>query len=404
MSASSRSGGVAPIMEVGHVKQNHQDRRSAKELEEMRQAGTAPPAIDSEGKTINPHIPQYVSDAPWYVDSGKVGLQHQYRKNTEEPAQKEPFNNKRQRVSKERSRKGYNANDCENCGAGGHKKKDCMEPPRKRGAKFTHDVVQFDTVALHNGGESFSTKRDKWKNYDTGNYAQVVKRFQKIEEARNQQRAEEARKKLRAKQAARQAKRAARQEKGEDASDSDSSSSDDDFDDDVDGMADGGEVIQKRGENKKSVSRNLRIREDTAKYMLNLDVNSAYYDPKSRAMREAPNPDNKSQYQGDNFTRSSGASRKQTEVERFVWDAQRKGHMHIMDAAAAPSQAAILAKQYKEKMAKLQQAKKDSLQNAYGKQSKANPDLLVSAASEQYVEYDEHGEAIKTQGKLVHKS
>lgn len=36
--------------------------------------------------------------------------------------------------------------------------------------------------------------------------------------------------------------------------------------------------------------RNLRIREDTAKYLLNLDPNSAYYDPKSRSMREDPNP------------------------------------------------------------------------------------------------------------------
>jgi pre-mRNA-processing factor SLU7 len=36
--------------------------------------------------------------------------------------------------------------------------------------------------------------------------------------------------------------------------------------------------------------RNLRIREDTAKYLLNLDANSAHYDPKSRSMREDPNP------------------------------------------------------------------------------------------------------------------
>lgn len=34
--------------------------------------------------------------------------------------------------------------------------------------------------------------------------------------------------------------------------------------------------------------RNLRIREDTAKYLYNLDPNSAYYDPKSRSMRENP--------------------------------------------------------------------------------------------------------------------
>jgi len=33
-----------------------------------------------------------------------------------------------------------------------------------------------------------------------------------------------------------------------------------------------------------------RIREDTAKYLRNLDTNSAYYDPKTRSMRENPTP------------------------------------------------------------------------------------------------------------------
>ena len=36
--------------------------------------------------------------------------------------------------------------------------------------------------------------------------------------------------------------------------------------------------------------RNLRIREDTAKYLRNLDVNSAHYDPKTRSMRANPTP------------------------------------------------------------------------------------------------------------------
>jgi hypothetical protein len=35
-------------------------------------------------------------------------------------------------------------------------------------------------------------------------------------------------------------------------------------------------------------SRPHSIREDTAKYLLNLDVKSAYYDPKTRSMRENP--------------------------------------------------------------------------------------------------------------------
>ena len=34
--------------------------------------------------------------------------------------------------------------------------------------------------------------------------------------------------------------------------------------------------------------RNLRIREDVAKYLRNLDPNSAYYDPKTRSMRDNP--------------------------------------------------------------------------------------------------------------------
>ena len=35
-------------------------------------------------------------------------------------------------------------------------------------------------------------------------------------------------------------------------------------------------------------NRNLRIREDTPKYLRNLDLNSAHYDPKARSMRANP--------------------------------------------------------------------------------------------------------------------
>lgn len=70
--------------------------------------------------------------------------------------------------------------------------------------------------------------------------------------------------------------------------------------------------------------RNLRIREDTAKYLLNLDVNSAYYDPKTRSMRQNPrmNDDPTSlTYAGDNFLRYTGDAKRMTELQVFGWDA-----------------------------------------------------------------------------------
>ena len=74
----------------------------------------------------------------------------------------------------------------------------------------------------------------------------------------------------------------------------------------------------------KTMTRNLRIREDTAKYLLNLDTNSAHYDAKSRSMRENPNPNisaDKQIFKGDNFVRLTGDTLGYLEQERFAWEA-----------------------------------------------------------------------------------
>ena len=59
-------------------KMTREDWRKKEDLEEQRKLGNAPAEVDEEGKDINPHIPQYISSVPWYVDPSKMPtLKHQ---------------------------------------------------------------------------------------------------------------------------------------------------------------------------------------------------------------------------------------------------------------------------------------------------------------------------------------
>ncbi|KAH0876541.1 hypothetical protein HID58_063935 [Brassica napus] len=153
--------------------------------------------------------------------------------------------------------------------------------------------------------------------------------------------------------------------------------------------------------------RNLRIREDTAKYLLNLDINSAHYDPKTRSMREDPLPDadpNDKFYLGDNQYRNSGQALEFKQMNIHSWEAFDKGQdMHMQ---AAPSQAELLYKNFKVAKDKLKTHTKDTIMEKYGNASTEDeiPMELLLGQSERQVEYDRAGRIIKGQEVILPKS
>jgi pre-mRNA-processing factor SLU7 len=69
---------------------------------------------------------------------------------------------------------------CENCGALTHAKKDCLERPRKIGAKYSGTNIAPDELPQPDIEFGFDGKRDRWNGYDPNDYLAVVDEFQKV--------------------------------------------------------------------------------------------------------------------------------------------------------------------------------------------------------------------------------
>lgn len=377
-------------------KQSREDWKKMKELEEARKAGTAPAMQDEEGKDINPHIPQYIMQAPWYFGANTPTLRHQ-RQQEEKLMQTSPLDIQIKKGFREgpvatKYRKGA----CENCGAMTHKKKDCLERPRKIGARFTGDMIAPDEVIPDDITYDFEGKRDIWNGFDPREHqAKLHEEYNKIEEAKQAQ-----------KEAAVEEDLMKRISDAEKKAGTDPTAAVDDEDKYAEDM----DMPGQKFETKQRITvRNLRIREDTAKYLLNLDLNSAYYDPKTRSMRENPlNGTGKehmlSQYTGDNFVRFSGDSEDFAKKQLFAWEAYEKGtEVHLQ---ADPTKLELLHKEFHQRRENYKQTARDSVVDRYGGQEHldAPPKQLLLAQTEDYVEYSRHGTVIKGQEKARVKS
>jgi len=412
--------------------QSRDDQKKQKQLQEARQAGTAAPEMDeATGQMINPHNPSFITTAPWYLNQDKPSLKHHQAWNRKALGTKDWYKRGTKNDVKTKFIKGA----CENCGATTHTKKDCVERPRQVGAKHNGKNLMPDEH-VEDMKFDWDGKRDRWNGWQPEDYKAVQEEWERVEnERRNRKAADmEERAKLREqlkaqkkvlKQKRKQRRRQLRrQAEGKDSdTDADSDTGDSDTDSDTDSDSDVsddedlGEKMKDFDKAKKDVAgkddrlrtttRNLRIREDTAKYLLNLDVNSAYYDPKSRSMRQDPlahlKDEEKGAFRGDNFLRVSGDAKQLTELTVFAWDAYKHGEK--VHDTAQPTQAEKMHQVFKQRSKDLKSQQKTELMEKYGGQEHMDaPKELIYGQTEQYVEYSRDGRVLQGRERALVQS
>ncbi|KAI9096231.1 Pre-mRNA splicing Prp18-interacting factor-domain-containing protein [Phlyctochytrium arcticum] len=388
-------------------KLSREDFKRQKVIEEQRKAGTLPAEVDPEtGRDINPHIPHYISQAPWYLDIDHPTLKHQ-RSQFEEGSKINEWYARGARAGPAATK--YRKGACENCGAMSHKTKECVDRPRRMGAKWTGKNIQADEV-VQKVELGFEAKRDRWNGWDPQQQIELAKEWELVEEERRKirERQVKEKEKLMAAELAQATITVPTEAEAKKAEEIKKITDSDDSDDDEEKYADRADMVgQKLDTKSRTTVRNLRIREDTAKYLLNLDVDSAYYDPKTRSMRDNPLKDkdpSELQYAGDNFLRWTGDAPNVGNLQAFAWEAENRGnsvHLH-----ANPTQAALLYKEYQSKKGAVSEKVKNSILDRYGgaEHLAVPPKELLLAQTEQYVEYSQSGRVIKGQEKAAVKS
>ncbi|PKI83075.1 Slu7p [Malassezia vespertilionis] len=381
-------------------KLSREEYRQQKELEAARKAGTAPPARDDDGREINPHIPHFMLKAPWYMDAGKPSLKHQRKQEAckEEAGLDDWY--VRGAVAGPSAGK-YRKGACENCGSMSHKTKDCLERPRKRGAKWTGKDIRPDEVVQSLDKDfGYDAKRDRWNGYDPSMYKDVVHKYEAIEEERRRLREEE----IDHQGDAEPAKKKEKKRSTDDAFDSSSSESEDD-----EKYAEKADMVgQGINTDTRVTVRNLRIREDRAKYLNDLNSDSAHYDPKTRSMRDAPYQGaavGDFPFAGDGFQRAQSGTADMQKMQLFAWQAESRGNA-AMHMQANPTVNEIQFKEFQQKNEQHLAESKSSILERYGGEEHLNmlPKELLGGQTEEYVEYSPAGHVIRGQERAKAKS
>ncbi|KAI1137465.1 Pre-mRNA splicing Prp18-interacting factor-domain-containing protein [Hypoxylon sp. FL0543] len=342
----------------------------------------APPSRRNDSKASaaskeeNIYIPSFISKRPFYA--GEEGdatdyLEHQRLHKTKDDQSKWYDRGKKLGPAATKYRKGA----CENCGAMTHKAKDCLSRPRAKGARWTGKDIQADEV-IQDVELGWDAKRDRWNGYDPKEYRRVVERYNQMDELRAQL-----------------------------AGPKDKEDGDGDGEEET---KDAGEKYAEEsdmGRHQSTATRQLRIREDTAKYLLNLDLESAKYDPKTRTMVDAGATSDKAAalFAEEGFLRASGDAAEFERAQKYAWEKQEKSGDTSQHIQANPTAGEYYRKKEREEAERRRAERQRLLAEKYGETPELPAALREAAVteSEQFVEYDESG-LIKGAPKVAAKS
>jgi pre-mRNA-processing factor SLU7 len=256
----------------------------------------------------------------------------------------------------------YRSGACENCGAMTHARNDCLERPRKVGAKFSGSDFKGDEQIKHLEF-SYEGKKDLWNGYNPDRYQEVIDEYnlmnEKIEE-KHAQTGSDVNEEFKEKMMNRQ-------------------------------------YLDPTFDPKTKSSFGLRQKGDKAKYLENLDDDAPEYDPKTRALNLNPNPDrdpNEMMFKGDSFHKFTGDTLDFISQDRFAWDHVKK-YGSELNSVAMPTLTELLHKKAQAQTT-LQRGKKfEEIAKRYGGANHFTErieDLIAS--KDNYVEYDEMGKII----------
>jgi len=337
------------------------------------------PAEPQQKNERNEYIPSFISKKPFYIDDATASqddyLEHQRLQNEKnsDPLATSKWYNRGQRAGPAATK--YRKGACENCGSITHKTKECLYRTRKQGAKWTGKNIQADEV-VQDVDLGWDAKRDRWNGYDTAEYQNVVNEYNALEELKKQ---------------TTDGQRLLKDDgEGEEAADNE----------------EGARYAEETdmGRKQPTSTRNLRIREDTAKYLLNLDLDSAKYDPKTRSMEDAPKADELDA--GDGFERAVGDAADFERAQKYAWEAQERGDQNNLHLQANPTAAQFIHKKEQQESKEKKEAHKKALMDKYGGQEHLTRNPLKDSTvteNERYVEYDERGK-LKGQPEKKEKS